>query len=171
MDTMTTNTAFPRVLDLTTPKRVLAARCDRCGGAGGWQGWPGFTCFRCGGSGTDPTHRSWGFPAAWTDEQCQQWEDARDARNRAARERAEAKREAERLATYGDNASRTGDLFEQLALLPDLPEFARSILDQARTRTLSDAQVGALRKALDVGRQRMAEDQAEDERRAVAQPC
>lgn len=84
------------------PKQCVVERCDRCGGSGIFHIFG--TCFRCGGNGKDPTHRGWGFPKAWTDEQCQQWLDARQQRLDKARATREAKKTAKQLAVYRANA-------------------------------------------------------------------
>jgi hypothetical protein len=75
--------------NIEKPAKTVRVPCDRCGGSGVFV-WG--TCFRCGGGETDPTHREWAFPTAWTDEQCQAWTDARNARNERARERARTAR-------------------------------------------------------------------------------
>ena len=89
---MTTHT-FPRSSSITKPKGIhVASSCSRCGGQGGWQGWPGFTCFRCRGNGQDPVgQKIRHFPATWTDEECQAYEDKLAARRQA---KAEAKAQA-----------------------------------------------------------------------------
>lgn len=49
-------------------------------------------CYRCGGRGTDPTHKQWGFPVDWTDEQIRTFLDTQAEKNAKAREqRAEKK--------------------------------------------------------------------------------
>ena len=95
---------FSRVQSLSQPKECVVCRCDRCGGSGVYHVFG--TCYRCGGNGKDPTYRDWGFPADWSDEQCQQFLDARTARLEKARLSRAAKKQAKQLAVYMANLQR-----------------------------------------------------------------
>lgn len=102
--------------DIEKPAKVVETECYRCGGAGGYKQWPGFTCFRCGGSGIDPTQHDWAFPNDWTDEQIENWDQARLDRNQAAQERRAERKRAEAEATYANNIEKYPELehIEQL---------------------------------------------------------
>lgn len=156
-----TTAQYPRVLDIARPKKCLPTKCHRCGGAGGWQGWPGFTCYRCGGCGQDPTYRSWGYPAAWTDEQCAEFVAEREARNEAKRQRAENRRAEEAEAIWTDNRlkwSITLDLIAQMVANDEatyLPAFALDIYRKARQYLLTDAQGQAMADAVTKAQQRI----------------
>lgn len=86
------------------PSECVVKQCDRCGGRGKYHIWG--TCFRCGGDGRDPKNRDWGFPVAWTDEQCQQFLDRRLARAEARRKAAAEKRFAKQDACWAANVAK-----------------------------------------------------------------
>lgn len=165
-----TDTQYPRVLDITQPKRCLATKCDRCGGKGIYHIYG--VCFRCGGNGSDPTHRDWGYPAAWTDEQCAEFVAKREERNAKARKRQADKAEALRQEKFATNRERWSITLDAIAqMLRDgeadfLPSFALDIYSQASTRTLTDNQGNAMAKAVEQARQK-AQDRAN---RPEAQP-
>lgn len=149
---------FTRV-NVEQPKQCVVEKCDRCGGSGIYYIWG--TCFRCGGNGKDPTYRGWGFPKAWTDEQCQQFLDARERRLNKARDAREAKKTAKQLAVYRSNAQAypvlgqfhdtsgsSGWPILRESLSERLSPVVRDILGKSVHRPLSEKQAAVLDKAL-----------------------
>lgn len=92
--TETRTNEWPRSHEVDSPTKALAVPCTRCGGTGVFHTYG--TCFRCGGWRTDPTLRDWIFPFSWSDEQCQEWDDKRLARNARAAETRRARKDNER---------------------------------------------------------------------------
>ena len=68
------------------PRKVVPTSCGRCAGSGLYSQRHG-QCYRCGGTGKDPSYKAWGYPAAWTDAQCEAAHNAREKKNEAARAR------------------------------------------------------------------------------------
>lgn len=83
------------------PSKCVPESCRRCGGGGVVPPWG--SCFRCGGCGQDPTDRGWGFPVAWTDEQCEAFVLKKDEQAEARRVSAATKRFAKRDAIWAAN--------------------------------------------------------------------
>lgn len=147
------------------PARIVVAACGRCGGAGGHRMWPNWTCFRCGGSGGDPTRRNWAFPVDWTDEQCAEFLDRKEAARLRAQERRQQKRMAEWEAGRAEREAAEAARLEEIArheaacwqanldACPELatysahpapavfPGFCHDVADQARHRALSPRQI------------------------------
>lgn len=117
MVTDMTNRTYPRI-NSAKPAKVLSTKCDRCGGDGIFSAFHG-TCYRCGGNGIDPTYRDFGFPVAWTDEECQAWSDKRDARLEANRAKRAAKARAKKDAMLAANT-------ERFPVLADMDAWLRS---------------------------------------------
>lgn len=144
--------------NVTKPSQCVVERCDRCGGSGVYHIWG--TCFRCGGNGKDPTYRGWGFPQDWTDEQCQQFLDAREQRLEKARNARAAKKTAKELAIYNANreaypvldqfndTSGSGWPIRREGLSERLSPVVQDILSKAIRFPLSANQAGVLEKAL-----------------------
>lgn len=110
---------FARLKGITKPSKTVACRCHRCGGGGVVPPWG--QCFRCGGNGRDPQDRDYGFPADWSDEQCQEWLDRKAAVNEARRQAKAAKKQAAAVAVFAANA----------AVCPALVTFREGILFDA----------------------------------------
>jgi RecJ-like exonuclease len=144
--------------NVTRPSQCVVERCDRCGGSGVFHIFG--TCFRCGGNGKDPTYRGWGFPKDWTDEQCQQFLDAREQRLAKARDARAAKKTAKELAIYNANreaypvldqfndTSGSGWPIRREGLSERLSPVVQDILSKAIRFRLSTNQAGVLEKAL-----------------------
>lgn len=96
-------TNYPRI-DADKPSKIVVSKCCRCGGSGiyGNHG----TCYRCGGAGSDPSHREWGYPRSWTEEQCRAHVESRLARNDTARSRKAAKEKAKADAIWSANVEK-----------------------------------------------------------------
>ena len=94
-------TTYARKTHLTTPEKCIRDVCFRCGGSGKYGSFG--ECYRCGGNGKDPKHRLYAYPSSWSDEQCQEWESQRLARNEARRRAAAEKREAEANRVWNAN--------------------------------------------------------------------
>lgn len=141
--------------------KIARVNCDRCGGRGLYHTYG--TCFRCGGAKVDPTIRAWAFPADWTDEECAEWDTAREERNRKAREARIANGETPepitpqlteaqlRQQTFNENAERCPKLREVVKAMKEhgiasAPNFLWSISDQAYYCRLSDKQIEAFNK-------------------------
>lgn len=77
------------------PTKTAPTPCSRCYGTGNYARG---VCYRCDGRRVDPTRKEWAFPPDWTDDQCRDWNDAREARNAAARHRASEARKALRVS-------------------------------------------------------------------------
>ena len=84
------------------PRKVLPTSCGRCAGSGLYSQRHG-QCYRCGGTGEDPSYKAWGYPAAWTDAQCEAAHNAREKKNEAARARRREKKENEIAAQWAAN--------------------------------------------------------------------
>lgn len=149
---------FPRI-KLAEPKQCVIQKCDRCGGSGIYGRFG--TCYRCGGNGKDPTYREFGFPVEWTDEQCQQFLDARYARLEKARKSRQAKKTAKQLAVYNANLTQFPILSEFHEVRGEdgwpylrekfsdaLSTVVGDILSKAYRFPLSEKQVQVLEKAL-----------------------
>jgi len=147
MDT-TTNT-YPRIRNYDKPSKVLSTPCGRCGGNGIFSQFHG-TCYRCGGNGIDPTYKDWGFPVEWTDGQCAEWDDKRNARNETNRVKAQAKRQAKADTTLDANVARFPVITDvrdwDQDIVPAMPYFLQDIASKARLYELSDGQGEALVK-------------------------
>lgn len=94
-------TTYARKTHLTTPEKCIRDVCFRCGGSGRYGSFG--ECYRCGGNGKDPKHLLYAYPSSWSDEQCQEWESQRLARNEARRRAAAEKREAEANRAWNAN--------------------------------------------------------------------
>lgn len=169
------NTQYFTKLDtVSKPERCLWVNCERCGGSGFY--YTHGICFKCKGQ-QKVQSPEYAFPTSWSDEQCAAWDKAREERNRKARERAQAKRIAEREArkaarnankpepvapaiseaelrerTFAENVERCPKLREVRKAIVEhgaasAPEFVWSVCDQAFYHSLSDKQVEAFNKA------------------------
>ena len=158
---------FPRINGITTPAKAVSTACHRCGGSGHYLRG---TCFRCGGATTDPTEKLWGFPRAWTDEECQTWNQAREARNAKAREASAKARVEKRNEILRDNYAAHEGLAEihEAYLAADETDarfhgaIISDIFAKAYAFPLSDAQVSLVRKIMDQNEKRAAAKDEED---------
>jgi hypothetical protein len=142
-------TNFFRNSKIEKPAKNHRCPCDRCGGSGIF--YIHGTCYRCGGNGVDPTYRTWAYPAAWTDEQCQAHVDLLNARNAASRDRAAAKRQAKTDAIHAANVERCPAL-ARLADYEFRQQFDGFVIDiraKSFTFALSDRQLDALTRAVE----------------------
>jgi hypothetical protein len=142
-------TNFFRNSKIEKPVKNHRCPCDRCGGSGIF--YIHGTCYRCGGNGVDPTYRTWAYPAAWTDEQCQAHVDLLNARNAASRDRAAAKRQAKADAIHTANVERCPAL-ARLADYEFRQQFDGFVIDirsKSFSFALSDRQLDALTRAVE----------------------
>lgn len=140
--------------------------CHRCGGTGVFSQYHG-TCFRCGGRGTDPTYRAWAYPVGWTDEQVEEWNEAREAKNEKSRIRANERKIEKRdaaLNTYLSSLSDEDRVAIQALLdrkWDDLNEFVNDVIGKLRQYgSISENQKNSIIEA-------QARDDKRDEERAI----
>lgn len=150
-------TGTPQLTEKVKPYVLRQTKCSRCGGAGGSDKWKhtGWTCFQCGGSRLGPIVTDKLYTAAQL------------AKMNATREKAQAKKAAERAQAQADreavkNATReqfktdNADIFVRAAKLND--EFINTMVAQCIERvSISPAQVELIVRKI-----------AETERKAVA---
>jgi hypothetical protein len=103
---------FPRK-DIPRPKKCITDKCHRCYGSGAFANYG--TCFRCGGSGKDPSDKTWAHPLNWSDDQCQEFHDKREERNQKNRDKKQQAALEKAKATFTANVE----------LLPELLELAQ----------------------------------------------
>lgn len=158
---------FKKFDRLAKPERCINTNCDRCAGTGFVP--PFGVCFKCEGVATMRS-AEYGFPTSWSDEECAKWEQAREDRNRKARERAEAKRLAKWKVEQAERAEREeqnqidmvaladekwAENVEECPILQEvwdsnkvdfMCDFVRSIVDQAHVYNLTDRQISAFER-------------------------
>lgn len=140
---------FARNNLIDKPSKTGRCNCTRCGGGGVVPPWG--QCYRCGGRGSDPTARSWVFPAAWTDEQCEGYLQSLEQKSaaRAAKSRVKAAEKAE--ATHAANVAAC----PALARLDDdeyralFDGFVLDVYAKSHRYTLSERQLAAVAKAVE----------------------
>jgi hypothetical protein len=163
---------FFRNSKIEKPVKNHRCPCDRCGGSGIF--YIHGTCYRCGGNGVDPTYKTWAYPVAWTDEQCQAHVDTLNARNAASRDRAAAKKKAKEDAIYAANVERCPAL-ARLADYEFRQQFDGFVIDiraKSFSFALSDRQADALTRAVEAKDAFLARRAAQKaEAIANAKPC
>lgn len=174
---MTTTTVYKRIESLSKPKKIVPVECWKCNGSGifrwgmitnGVSQYSG-TCFRCGGLGADPRSKDWGFPISWSDEQVEEFLVNEEVKRERAKERREAKKQAERDAAWLDNVDRFPRLIEIAESgVETLPSFATDILVKAHRYSISEKQGASVVEAYDRHLEWLAQAPGREAARAAA---
>jgi RecJ-like exonuclease len=132
---------YPR-FNITKPSKCAATECYRCGGSGIYSAYHG-VCYRCGGRGTDPTHRDWGFPQDWTDEQIVEFKAKQEAKRVKAREKRIEAKARKRAAKFAENDEAVDGALSAYLDSGIYNNFLGDVADKAKAFTLSEAQLAA----------------------------
>jgi RecJ-like exonuclease len=166
---------FTRLNGIEKPSKTVACKCHRCYGSGTFASYG--QCYRCGGNGRDPQDRAYGFPAGWSDDECQTWLDQQAARNDARRKKSAAKRRAQQDAVFAENLAACHALEDLHRLVEEVPvdsgqrrwltsweyKFAIDTRVRAFRYTLSEKQIALVASVVEKVAERKAKAAAEAE--------